>query len=1850
MNDFYERISNLSQKRLVLLAMELQSRLESSERRQNEPIAILGMACRFPGGANSPEAFWELLREGRDAITEIPRDRWDINAYYNPDEDAAGKMSTRWGGFIDQIDQFDPGLFGITPREAQSMDPQQRLVLEVSWEALERAGIAPDRLSGSPTGVFIGACNSDYGQMLMDVGLDSADMYLATGGAHSVISGRVSYVLGLQGPAISVDTACSSSLVAMHYAIKSLRTGECSLALAGGVNAILSPDVTVTLSKARMMAADGRCKAFDAAADGFVRSEGVGMLVLKRLSEAQADGDPILAVIRGSAINQDGRSNGLTAPNGPSQVAVIRAALADAGLTPAEIGYVETHGTGTSLGDPIEAQALGAAYADGHTKDQPLLIGSVKSNMGHLESSAGVAGLMKLALCLQHGEVPASLHFKQPSPHIPWDDLPLRVPTALTAWQPPDGRRLGGVSSFGFSGTNVHMILEAPPAAESQPSSAESLHLLCLSAKSEKSLRALAAGYQQFLAATPAGPERFAAIAATANTGRARLPHRLAVVAADGEQARQRLADFSADPAGEDLIRSAAPVARPPEATFLFTGHGAQYAHMGRALYETQPVFRQALDRCNELARPYLEKPLLSAIFPEPGAPDLLSGMAYTQPALFALQIALAELLRSWGIQPAAVAGHSLGEYAAAVVAGVFSLEDGLKLVAARGRLMENAPQTGSMAAIFATEEQVAGLIRPYSGQLSIAVINAPTNIVISGVREAVEAALADCEAQAIKTRRLAVAQAAHSPLIDPLLDEFEAVAATIQFSPPRLDLISCTTGEQVSAAEVTTPGYWRRHLRQPVQFARLMETLHQQGKSLFVEIGPHPVLLSIGQRVLPAGYGAWVPTLREGHAETRQMLEALGMLFVNGVDVDWQGYYRGVTPARVGLPTYPFDHQRYWMSVSPGAVPAHPAGLPPGASPLLGIPLRSPELQATVYETRLGANWPPYLDHHRIFGTPIAPSPVYIEMALRGAEELFGPGAIEVNNLAIQEALVLPEDSLRPVQVIFDPPQDGRAGFRVASLSDDGRQWKLHTTGQVTRPEQPAASDPAAALRLIAEVQQRCAEQISGPDYYAGVAGLGLEFGTSFHGLQHIWRRDGEALGKVQLPESLQADSKHYRIHPAFLDACFHLLGAPLPGARVESAYLLIGIERFRLHRPPSGKAWNHTILVAHGGETFTGDIRLYDEDGSLLAEALGLTLKRASRELLLRSVRPRFDDWFYQVSWQARPLPAGIPLSQPAGGWVILPDQGGVAQALAGQITAAGQPCRILQAEDAIPSGAAVIYLGGLDAPSALADGPAASLGQVLLAGQVDACLGALQIVQQHKDARLWIASRSAQPLSSAAVDPAQAAVWGLGRVIALEHPEQWGGLVDLDPAQTPSEQAACLLAELRSADGEDQVAYRLGQRYIARLARAAAPPAAAPGLDPQGAYLVTGGLGGLGLLVGRWLAEAGAPHLVLIGRRGLPPRAEWPGFPPESRQARQAAAIQEMEALGARVEVVAADVGDYAAMQALIASFSASRPALKGVIHTAADLSNHRIDELTAADLSAMFWPKVAGTWNLHSLTRGLGLDFFVLFSSSTALWGSSQLGHYAAANTFLDAFAHARRSQGLPALSVNWGTWEAMRVASQSEQQLVAQFGLEQMPAEAALAILGNLLAAGTTQITVAAVDWTLLKAAYQARRARPFLELVESKKPAPAPAAVTEQKASLAQQLEGLKPEERREFLVSHVRQQVAKVISASEADLLDAHQGLFDMGMDSLMSVELKSRLEKSTGKPLPSTLTFNYPTIADLAGYLDEVVLKAAEPAEVSAPPAVVAPAPEAPAGDIDELSEDELAALLLRKLGGAS
>lgn len=1405
----------------------MQAKLDTIEHKLTEPIAIIGMGCRFPGDANTPDEYWRLLSEGVDAVGFLSPERQALIGGFDhlPDDFAMQ------GGFLRGIEGFDPQLFGISPREATTMDPQQRLVLEVSWEALERAGIAPDRLMGSATGVFVGISTNDYGQLLR---LDPSglDVYAATGGALNTAPGRLSYQLGLNGPALAIDTACSSSLVAVHLAARSLRSGECDMALAGGVNITLMPEAFVCFTAWGMLAADGRCKAFDAAADGFVRGEGCGMIVLKRLSDAQADGDNILALIRGSAVNQDGRSAGLTVPSGSAQRAVIEAALSNAGARPADVQYVEAHGTGTSLGDPIEVEAIGAAYGPGRAEDQPLYLGSVKTNLGHLESAAGVAGLIKLVLILQHGQVPPHLHLQERNPAIPWPSFPIEIPVELGPWSTGDGPRLAGISGFGISGTNAHVILgPAPTAQVNGTTSSHSQHLLPLSARDASSLQDLADRYANHLRAHP--ELDLADVVATAAGGRAQLPHRLGVTAVTLEEAADKLASFAEGQTAAGAMTGVVPVTARPRPVFQFTGQGSQYAGMGRELYDTSPVFRTALDRCAEILQPLLDVPLLELLFAEPESPQatLLDQTTYTQPALFALEYALAELWISWGIRPAAVAGHSLGEYVAACVAGVFSLEEALRLVATRGQLMGSLSSGGAMAAVFASIEQVTETLAVLDVDVSIAANNGPTHTVISGSGPDVAVVTESLTEQGFRVRALQVSHAFHSALMDPILDAFEEVARGVTYQSPRIPVVSNLTGELWTEGWAPDANYWREQLRSAVQYRPMVESLHAAGYELFLEVGPHPVLSGMGQECVPPGSGTWLASLRRGRGDWDTLLANLAQLYVVGGAIDWDAVNAPYASRRLDLPTYPFQHERYWTN----ATYSQGTRVNPNLHPLLGRGTRSPFMSATLYESAVSSSQPAYLGDHRVYGATVFPGSAFIELALAAAAGQ-GDGTLSVDHLELQAPFVLPADgSERLLHVALEPEQSSGHALRIASLPADGdtAEAVIHATGSVNA-SQPNRTGTAGDL---ASINLETNEEIDIGGYYERLANIELDYGPAFRGLAQLRQGVDMAVGLIKLPAGTES-SPHYQIHPALLDTCFHVVGVAVSDTLQDEdvPFVPAEIDGLHLYR----KAGNEIWCVARVDSTAnTGDgslavrIELYDLDGAPIADIERLTLRRVARAAWSAMQSDQLDDWFYRIAWQ--PVAESEPvLGDEAGTWLILADSAGFGCELAAEFTALGATSILVSAGDSgitldarDPDGArrllrdlpanetlqGIIDLRALDQPDDL-------LGDPTLTGALH--LAQALAGEDRSAERLWFLTRGAVAVESdpAAVHAPSAALWGMGRTLANEQPNMQCSLLDLDPI-APTDTAR-LAAFLLQAGDENQVAWRGDRSYVARLER--------------------------------------------------------------------------------------------------------------------------------------------------------------------------------------------------------------------------------------------------------------------------------------------------------------------------------------------------------------------------------------------------------------------------------------------
>ncbi|WP_293091572.1 non-ribosomal peptide synthetase/type I polyketide synthase [Moorena sp. SIOASIH] len=1815
-NDSLGNGSQLStQQRLLIALQQANAKLGAVKRAQTEPIAIIGMGCHLPGGVDNPESYWHLLHEGIDAITEVPSARWNLDEYYDPNPEAPGKMYTRCGGFLQQpVDQFDSQFFGISPREAVKLDPQQRLLLEVVWEAIENAGLSADELRGTQTGVFVGLSTHDYEYKAFGANPSSIDAYSGLGNAQSIAVGRISYILGLLGPTFQLDTACSSSLVALHLACQSLRSKESNLALVGGVNLMLSPVPTIFFCKTHALSADGRCKTFDAAADGYARGEGCGIVVLKRLSDAIADRDNILALIRGSAINHDGASSGLTVPNKRAQQLLIHQALDNAKVDPKDVSYIEAHGTGTSLGDPIELGAIGAVFGASHSKENPLIVGSLKTNIGHLEAAAGIAGLMKVVLQLQHQKIAPHLHFKQPNPYINWKELPVEVLTQSISWQSNSKGRIAGVSSFGFSGTNAHVVLEeAPTQVKSEDFRERPCHLLTLSAKSEEALTELATRYQKHL--TVHQELALGNICFSANTGRMHFNHRLSVVASSVAELSEKLAGFSdSQEVAGVYLRQLPTTTAQPKIAFLFTGQGSQIVNMGRQLYEQQPVFRKTLSQCDRILGAYQQKPLLSVLYPEPGETSPIDETAYTQPALFAIEYALFQLWKSWGIKPDVVMGHSVGEYVAACVAGVFSLEDGLKLIAHRGRLMQQLPSLGEMVAVMASKEKVNQLIAPYTEEVAVAAINGPVSTVISGAAEAIKTVTDSLEAEGIKTKQLQVSHAFHSPLMEPMLAEFEAVASQITYNQPQIPLISNVTGARADQS-IATGSYWVNHVRQPVAFAQSMETLHQLGYDVFLEIGSKPILLGMATQCLPEGAGVWLPSLRPGQEDWQQMLQSLAQLYVRGVKVDWLGFDQDYSRSKVVLPTYPWQRQRYWIETDNSLIHKKQfLSNPDNLHPLLGQRLHLAGLEQQIrFECLLSPFQPNYLKHHCIFSVPVFPAAAYLEIALAAGNTLFNCENLILEDVVIQQALILPEDEIQTIQVILTPQEAQTYSFQIFSLdvesSKSEPRWTLHVQGKLLAGDKDAQPETTDLKTLKDEYNQ----QISVQDFYKEHQDRGLDLGYCFQAVQQLWRREGKALGQIQLPETLVKEATFYQLHPVLLDASFQVFGATLDETENQDTYLPVQIKRLQLHRRIINNLWTEVEINATTAsrQTLTGEVCLLDEQGVVVAVVEGLTVLRTSRQALLRTQERDLKNWLYQIHWQPQSTSLdnqSIDLTKP-GSWLLFCPPTGIGKHLAESLKQQGHHCilvtpgenyqqlesqhyqinptqgsefpRLLQESlEQQPPLQGVVHLWSLQETLApLKSTQELQKSQELGCGSVLHLVQAIVKNQDVKSPTLWLVTQGSQSVAnqSLPIQFQQAPLWGLGRVIAQEHRELQCRCLDLDPTVEENQAVAALLQELLCPGDENQIAYRQQVRYVARLERqqkaltskqvvVSMSEAANNQVSIQSefSYLITGGLGALGLHSARWMVEQGARHLVLTGRKQ------------PSVFAQQT--IQELQEAGAQVLVLCGDISEEEDVTKILEEIKVSLPTLRGVIHAAGVLDDGLLSNMSWEQFTRVMAPKVQGAWHLHSLTQNLPLDFFVCFSSIASLLGSPAQGNYAAANAFMDALAHYRQGIGLPGLSINWGPWADGGMASRLESQHLSRMraqGITPITPDQGLQALAKLLGQKTTQVGVLPINWSQFLEQLSGGIKMPLLEAFSL-------AETTQAKDyKLLERLEASSPTKREKLLITHLQSEVAQVLGMT-AFQIDVQQPLNTMGLDSLMAVELRNRVQSDLGVDVP--------------------------------------------------------------------
>ncbi|MFG1988989.1 type I polyketide synthase [Actinoplanes sp. NPDC048988] len=1709
-----------------------------------EPVAIVGMACRYPGGVASPEDLWRLVADGTDAIGPFPRDRgWDLDgAPYGKD-----------GGFLDGAGDFDPLFFGISPREAQATDPQQWLLLETSWEAFERAGIDPRTLEGSPTGVFVGGASAEFAGLLAASGADILGHGL-TGTSASVMSGRIAYTYGLQGPAVTIDTACSSSLVAIHLAMQSLRNGESSLALAGGVTVMATPAAFAEFTKQGGLAGDGRCRSYAAAADGTGWGEGAGLLVLERLSDAERNGHRVLAVIRGSAINQDGASNGLTAPNGPAQQRVIGQALANAGLAPQDVDAVEGHGTATTLGDPIEAQALLATYGQNRAADRPLWLGSVKSNIGHTQSAAGVAGVIKMVMALRHATLPPTLHVDEPTPRVDWSTGAVRLLTAGRAWPAVDRPRRAAVSSFGASGTNAHLILEeAAPGPDVPAEPGEPLPVL-LSGRTPAALRRQARRLLDHLTAHP--PASLARVAYTLATTRRPLEHRAGIDAAGTERLLPALAALAEDAPAADVATGAAVLGK---TVFVFPGQGAQWPGMAADLIGTDPVFTERMHECAAALAPHVDFSVLDVVRGEPGAPSL-DRVDVVQPVLFAVMLALAEMWRAAGVRPEAVIGHSQGEIAAAVFAGALTLDDGARVVALRSRALTALGGHGGMVSVPLPEQEVSRLLDGQGNAIGIAAVNGPRSTVVSGEPAAVRELLDRCAAENVAARRVEVDYASHSAQVESMRETLAELLAPVTPRSGELPLYSTLTGARLDGAEMDA-GYWFRNLRDQVRLHQAVGAALGDGYRAFVECSPHPVLtIGVRETLEESGVAGWAGgTLRRDEAGRERFRRSLTEAWAHGVPVDWARLAPwGRRPSLdLELPTYPFEHQHYWLTPRAGTADVAAAGLVPAGHPLLAAEVELPGGHGVVFSGTLARGRQAWL--------PAGPAgAVLVELVTRAGDR-YGSGRLA--ELTVHEPPAVPDEGLQ--LRVFLPAPDGAEGYpvevyaRPAGAEEDA--WSRLATGRL-------AGDPAVPAELPWPPPE--AEPVPAPP-----------------GVRALWQSSGARYAEVELTGREREEAASYGLHPALLDRALSVLDGVVPAA------------------------WSGVTLHASGADSLR--VRLTTGASGAVridaADPLGAPVLTVEA-VTLRSV----DDsparsWRYRVRWLPVPVPAA---PRPSGAWLVISSPGSATDPVAAALAEGGAAVREVPADPAALARAAAgtEVAGVLFRP--LSGDPAEAL--TVLRALIDAGLRAPV---------WWLTTGavSAGPADAPPV-PERAPVWGFARVAALEHPELWGGLIDM-PADPGRETVDRVVAVLHAgADGEDQVAVRAEGVYARRMMRAATPaPAGAP-WQPRGTVLVTGGTGAVGGHVARWLARSGAEHVVVTGRRG----PEAPGAADLAR---------ELRAAGAEATVASCDVADRAALAALLDRIGP----VSAVVHAAGTGQFTMIGDTGAAELAAVLSGKVDGARHLDELLEGHELDAFVLFSSGAAIWGSAGQAGYAAANTYLDALAEARRARGAVATSVAWGSWAGGGMVDDAGDAMLRRRGIRRMDPGAALLAMRDAVDGAEPTAVVADIDWAAFVPSFTLIRARPLISDIPevraalrderdgtgSRRPGPArrSAATSADVAGteLAARLAGMPPGERRRHLYETVRAHIAAVLGEAVRDAVEPDRPFKALGFDSLSAVELRNRLGAAAGLRLPATLVFDHPTPAAVVDLLL---------AEFGAAEEIVPAAAEAPAGSAEPIA----------------
>ncbi|MCU1389450.1 MAG: polyketide synthase family protein [Ilumatobacteraceae bacterium] len=1746
-----------------------------TERSGQEPLAIVGIGCRFPGGADSVDSLWNLLCSETDATCVVPESRWSADRYHDPNPSKVGKIVTRRGGFLAEIDQFDPQFFGMSPREAHSLDPQQRLLLHTTWEALEDGGIRADELAGTDVGVFIGGFTLDY-QLMQNQGRTSRyrfKSHSATGMMMTMLANRISHAFDFRGPSMTIDTACSGSLVAVHLAAQSVWQGECDVALAGGVNIMIGPNTAIAESKSGFLSPEGRSKAFSDSADGYARGEGGAVVVIKPLRRALDDGDEIYAQILGTAVTQDGHTDGITVPRQEAQEAAIRNALQRADVEPTEVGYVEAHGTGTPVGDPIEMRALSAALTLDRSPTNPLLIGSIKTNIGHLEAGAGVAGLIKAALVVKHGYIPANLHLQTPTRHVSLADLKIDVPGTGRPF-PDYARRVVGANSFGFGGTNAHVVLAEPPA----PSCAEvvdqlpppSPTILPISARSEEALVATAGRLAEHLASHP--DVTLSDLGYTLGQRRTHLNHRHAVIAdgiADARVQLQALADGGQIATGRTESTT-------PKLAFVCTGMGPQWWKMCRGLLDVYPVFADSIKRCDRELSRYTDWSLIDELRRD----ETRSRMAETeiaQPANFAIQVALAEQLAQFGIYADAVIGHSAGEVAAHHLAGLLTFEQAIGVIYHRSRLQQRTSGQGRMLAIGLDTDALMGTIggKPldeFGRRLSVAAINSPSAVTVAGDGELLDDMARQLDEAGVFNRPLSVKVPYHTHYMEAIRDDLLDALEGLSSKAAALPLYSTVTGDRLEGYQAGA-AYWWQNTRATVLFEPAIRRMLEDGFTHFVELGPHPVLAASIFETAAKQRVSVMAAQRRDHDDSRALLDCVAALHCHGHPVAWNVVQAGQGGRFLKLPSYPWQTKRFWNE-TPEATeslfydPVHP---------LLGQTVKA--LHPT-WEAEVSTVFNAFLADHRVQGSVVLPGAVYVEMAVAAAHSIFGSN-LGVDNLVLHRAVLL-DDTCDPVLRTTLNEEDGTLEFAAFTATADGdSKWTITATAELnTLPSAPRRHEPPDVAEPVTS--------IGGDEFYVRTRSIGFDYGEAFRSVQNVTAGEDWAVAEITVPATIIDELDHFRFHPALIDGAFQtLFGAPFLGQEEnEEPFLPTRIRHCAIYGPPEEGMRVHTRVVSATREGVECDITITDAAGRPLAVFDGFSVQSLSASS--RISRERIDKGLFEIQWIVADEEARGQRTRPTGdrSWLVLADHGGVGAMLGEELHRHGN--RVLVVDHQCPErmGELLADPGEFEGivncwPLDISDQRPGDENHEL------GVLTALRLVKalaEHDTvkSRLYLITANAQPAPGTPVTAVdQAAIWGLGRVIGhQEVSEYWGGLIDIDATDDRAEVTARICEHVLDDGPEDQIAIRGDTTFVARLRPCTGLTRPFPTkLTPDATYVITGGAGALGRVVATYLAERGARHIALLGRSAVPPRSTWPAMANDDPHFATVAAIQAIERLGVRISTASVDVADEEQVTAWLEHHvqDGGRP-VRGIVHAAGSVSDQLLVNASEADFASVMAPKTTGTRVLHDAFKDHDLEFFVLFGSAGSTIASPGQGNYAAANAYLDAFAHYRVARGLPALTIGWGPWSVGMVEELELEKVYARRGIELITPAVGARILDRLINQTTPSVVAINADWGRARqGAFGGGLPPMFSDLGRTE----TSSAETGSDGSILDVLATTAEVDRPAVIAEHVKHIVAAVFDCAVDDF-EPDDMLEDIGLDSMMAMDFRVRINMVFSIDLP--------------------------------------------------------------------